>query len=265
LGTALGQPFVPDNRPGAGSNIASAYAAKAPADGYTLLLGTAASHGMNPALYKDPGYNPNDFEGVGILSTVPMAIAVTPGSGINSLQELIAASKSRKLSVALPSNMSTVVDELLKSRAGSSMLQVPYKGSSSALADILGNHVDVIIDTVTSLRPQVRAGKLVPLALTSRTPSELMPGVKPIAEFFPDFEVTGWQVLFVPKGTPRAVVTLLNNEIKKIQAIPEVRNRILSLGFDPGTVSEPAEVAAFVKAELIKWDKLIKSANLKAD
>lgn len=265
LAQELGQPFVPDNRVGAGGNVGTAAASKAAPDGYTLLIGTAATHALNLALYRDPGYDPKDFEVVGMLGKVVMVVAVLPSTGIRTLPELVAASKAQKLDIALPSTMATLVDELLKSRAGSRMLQVPYKGSAAAVTDVLGNHVKVIVDTVTSLRPQVQAGKLVPLAVTTRTPSELMPGVKPVADYFPEFEVTGWQAVFVPKGTPRAIINKLNAEIKKIHALPEVRSQILAAGFDPGTVGDPAQLTEFIQSERQKWDRIIKSANLKAE
>lgn len=265
LAQSLGQSFVPDNRVGAGGNIGSAAAAKSAPDGYTLLIGTAATHALNLALYKDPGYDASDFEVVGMLGKVVMVIAVPAGSGVTSLPDLIAKSKGGSLNVALPSTMATLVGELLKNRGGSSMVAVPYKGSAAAVADALGNHVQVIIDTVTSLRPHVQSGKIVPLAVTTLTPSELLPGVKSVAEYFPGFEVTGWQAVFVPKGTPKPVIDKLNLEIKKIHGTSEARQKILSLGFDPGTVGEPAQLAEFVRSEREKWDRIIKAANLKAE
>lgn len=267
LSQNLGQSFVPDNRPGAGGNIGAALAAKSRPDGYTLLVGTAATHALNFALYKDPGFDPErDFEAVGLLGKVVMVVAVSPQARVSSLAELIAKSKSGSLDIALPSTMATLVHELLKTRGGSVLVGVPYKGSAAAVTDILGNHINAIVDTVTSLRPQIQAGKAVALAVTSPTPTELLPGVKSVAEQgMPGFEVTGWQIVFVPKGTPREIIHTLNAEIKKIHSAPETRKQLLAQGFDPGAVGNPAELNEFVRVEREKWNRIIKAANMKAE
>lgn len=267
LGKELGQSFVVENRVGAGGNIGTALAAKAPADGYTLLLGTAATHALNPSMYSSVGYDPEkDFEPIGMLGRVTMAIAAPPGTGVTNIQELIAKSRSAKLDVAIPNTMSNLVQELITRRGGGAMTSVPYKGSAAAMTDALGGHVNVVIDTAAALQPHVASGKFVALGVTSLTPSQVLPGVKPVAEQgLPGFEVTGWFAFFAPKGTSHDVITRLNGALKRVSAQPETHKALLGAGFDTSPVGEPAQIAIFIRDERVKWDRIIKAANIKAD
>ena len=267
LGKELGQAFVIDNRVGAGGNIGTAAAAKSPNDGYTLLVGTAATHALNQAMYSSVGFDAEkDFDPVGLLGRVTMAIGVNPASGIRTLAELISRSKAGKLNVGLPSTMASLVQELLARRGGSAMVSVPYKGSPAAINDLMGNHVQVIVDTAQALQPHINVGKIVPLGVTGLTHSELLPNVKTVEEQgMPGFEVTGWFMLFAPKGTPADIINKLNAAIKKVQANPETSKQLLAAGFDLATAGEPAQLSEFIRSEREKWGAIIKAAGIRAE
>jgi tripartite-type tricarboxylate transporter receptor subunit TctC len=268
LQEALGQQVIIDNKPGAGGNIGTADAARAAPDGYTLLMGTVATQTMNEFLYPSVGYDSQkDFEPIALVGMLPMVISANPSFAANSVAELVAAAKAKpdKIDIALPSTTARLVFELLKDRSGAPLFGVPYKGSATAMQEVTGGQLPVIIDTATATRGQVAGGKLKPLGITTLKSSELMPGVKSVAEQgFPGFEVTAWNALYAPKGTPKAIVDRINAEIAKILAQPETRQRLLQIGFEPagGTAGE---LAVFEKREREKWGPLIKAAGLKGD
>ena len=268
LTKSLGQNFFVDNRPGAGGNLGSEAAAKSPPDGYTLIMGTNASHAANEFMYAAIAFDPEkDFEPISLMGMLPMVISANPGFAANDLRELLAAARAKpdSINVALPSTTARVVFELLKSRAGAALFPVPYRGSAPAMTDVMGGQVAVTIDTVTATRPLVRAGKLRALAITSAAASELLPGVASVAEQgVAGFEVTAWNALFAPRGTPSTIVDLLNAEMAKVLAQKETRERLLQIGFEPvgGT---PRQLGEFVRTERQKWGQIIRSAQIKAD
>lgn len=268
LTKALGQQVYVDNKPGAGGNIGTAEAARSPNDGYTLLMGTVATQTMNEFLYPSVGYDSQkDFEPVALVGMLPMVISANPPFPANSVAEVVAAAKAKpdKIDIALPSTTARLVFELLKDKSGAPLFGVPYKGSATAMQEVTGGQLPLIIDTATATRGQVAGGKLKPLGITTLKSSELMPGVKSVAEQgFPGFEVTAWNALYAPKGTPKAVVDRINAEVTKILAQPETRQRLLQIGFEPAGGS-PQDLAAFEKRERDKWGPLIKAAGLKGD
>jgi tripartite-type tricarboxylate transporter receptor subunit TctC len=268
LGKALGQTFYVENKPGAGGNIGAEAAAHAPADGYTLLMGTNATQTMNEFLYSSLGYAPDkDFAPVMLVGRLPMVIAANPSFSANSVSELVAAAKAApdKINVAQPSNTARLVFELLKEKSGAPLFGVPYKGSGTAMTEVMGGQVQTIIDTVTALRGHVASGKLKALGITTLKPTELMPGVKPVAEQgLPDFEMVGWAAAYAPQGTPRPIVDKLNAELAKILDRPETRQQLLQLGLEPAG-GTPAALAAFETSERTKWAPVIKAAGLKGD
>ncbi|MBI2741706.1 MAG: tripartite tricarboxylate transporter substrate binding protein [Rhodospirillales bacterium] len=268
LTKALGQQVFVDNKPGAGGNIGTADAARSPNDGYTLLMGTVATQTMNEFLYPSVGYDSQkDFEPIALVGMLPMVISANPSFAANSVAELVAAAKAKpdKIDIALPSTTARLVFELLKTQSGAPLFGVPYKGSATAMQEVTGGQLPVIIDTATATRGQVAGGKLKPLGITTLKSSELMSGVKSVAEQgFPGFEVTAWNALYAPKGTPKAIVDRLNAEIAKILAQPETRQRLLQIGFEPAS-GTPEQLAAFEKRERDKWGPLIKAAGLKGD
>ena len=206
LSKALGQTFYVDNKPGAGGNIGTEAAAHSPADGYTLLMGTNGTQTMNEFLYASPGFDPaKDFTPIMLVGLLPMVIAANPSFAANSVAELVAAAKARpdKVDVALPSTTARLVFELLKERTGAPLFGVPYKGSATAITEVMGGQVQTMVDTVTALRGHITSGKLKALGITTLKPSELLPGVKTVAEQgVPGFETTGWIALYAPRGTP---------------------------------------------------------------
>jgi tripartite-type tricarboxylate transporter receptor subunit TctC len=268
LGKALGQTFYVDNKPGAGGNIGTEAGARAAPDGYTLTMGTVATQSMNEFMYSNPGYDPaKDFAPIILVGMLPMVISANPSVPVNSISELVAAAKARpdKIDVALPSTSARIVFELLKERTGAPLFGVPYKGSATAMTEVMGGQVQLIIDTATATRGHAAAGKLKPVAITTLKSSELLPGVKSVAEQgVPGFEMTAWNALYAPHGTPQPIVDKLNAEVAKILAQPETRQRLLQLGFEPAG-GTPAELAAFEKQERSKWGPLIKAAGLKGD
>jgi tripartite-type tricarboxylate transporter receptor subunit TctC len=268
LGKALGQQVYVDNKPGAGGNIGTADAARSPGDGYTLLMGTNATQTMNEFLYPSVGYDAaKDFEPITLVGMLPMVISANPSFAVNSVAELVAAAKAKpdKIDIALPSTTARLTFELLKEKSGAPLFGVPYKGSATAMQEVTGGQLPVVIDTATATRGQVTGGKLKPLGITTLKPSELLPGVKTVAEQgFPGFEVTGWAALYAPKGTPQAIVDRLNKEVVAILAQPEVRQRLLQIGLEP-VGGSPDELAAYEKRERDKWGPLIKAAGLKGD
>jgi tripartite-type tricarboxylate transporter receptor subunit TctC len=268
LNKALGQAFIVDNRAGAGGNIGVSMAAHADPDGYTLVMGTNATHSMNKYLYQSIGFDPvKDFSAIILVGELPMVIAASPTFAANSLGELISLAKSKpeKIDVALPSNSSKVVFELLKMRADAPLFSVPYKSSASALTDVIGGQVPLLIDTVTATRAQVASGKLKALAITTRTTSKLMPGVKSVMEQgVPDFEMTAWNALYAPRGTPQPIIDRLNSEMVKILALPETQRFLLELGFEPGG-GTARHLEEFSQTDREKWEKVIKSAGIRAE
>ena len=264
----LGQPIVIENRAGAGGNLGTAVADKAQADGYTLTMGTNATHVLNQYLYpKLPFDAEKDFEPIVLVGTFPMVMAVNAASPLNSVTDLVAGVQRKTVAfdIAMPSTSARLVVELLKDRSGVPLVGIPYKGSGNAMNDVLGGQLPVIVDTPTALRGQLAAGKVRAIGVTSSSPSSLVPGVRPIAEQgFNGFEVFAWNGLFAPRGTPPQVITLLNGSMNKALARPEVRQRLLELGFEPAGGSA-LRLKAFTWAERKKWEPLIKAAGIRAD
>ncbi len=268
LTTALGHNFLVENRPGAGASLGTEALAKSNPDGYTLGIGTAGTHTMNPSLYPSIGYDPDkDFEPIILTGMLPLMVAAYPGFPANSIQELIALAKAKPdtLNVALPAPPQRIAFEMLRQQAGAPLFGVPYKGSATALPEVMSGQVPLIVDSITALRPHVNSGKLKALGVTSLKSSDLMPGVKSVAEQgLPGFELTAWNAFFAPKGTPAAVVSLLNAEVRKILADPDTRQRLMALGFEVAG-GTPQELAERVRTEREKWSRIIRSANIKAE
>ena len=193
-----------------------------------------------------------------------MVISAAPSFAGNSVTDLIAAAKAKpdKVDIALPSTTARVIFEFLKEKTGAPMYGVPYKGSATAMTDVLGGQVPLIIDTVTAVRTQIDDGKLKALGITVLKPSELLPGVKTVAEQgVPNFEMAGWNAFYAPRGTPQAIIDLLNSEFAKALAQPETRKRMHELGLDPAG-GTPADLAKFEAQERAKWGPVIKATGL---
>ena len=272
LGKALGTPIVIDNKGGAGGSVGSAIAARAPADGYNIMGGTISSHAINVSLYNKIDYDPiKSFVPVAMLGSGPLVLVVPASSPYKTLADVLAAAKAKSgsggLSSASPGTGTSphMALELLAFQSGTKLTHVPYKGSGPALQDLLGGQVDMMFDTALVVGPQIQAGKLRPIAVTSSKRLESLPDVPTIAEAGQKgFDMGSWHAVFAPAGTPQPIVDRLHAEIMKVVATPEVQARLKAFGMIPSTMS-PAELGAFQKAEVAKWAQVIKAAGIRAD
>lgn len=216
----LGQPIVIDNRPGAGGNLGTEIAGQAAGDGYTLTMGTNATHALNQFLYAKVPFNAEkDFTPIGLVGTFPMVVAVNASAPFKSVKEVLDMAKRdpRAADIAMPSTTARLVVELLKQKTTVPLFGVPYKGSANAMTDLMGNQLPLIVDTPTSLRPHLASGKIRAVGITSAKESSLVPGVQPVAsQGLEGFEVIAWNALYAPKGTPTAVVETLNKALNKV-------------------------------------------------
>jgi len=271
LGEALGFPVLVENRPGTAGGVGSEYVAKSAPDGYTLLGGTISSHAINASLYSRLPYDPlKDFVPVTMLVTLPNMLVVNPSLPVNNVKELIAWLKANpgKASFGSSGNGTSIhlAGELFKSVTATEMQHIPYKGSSQVITALLGGELQLAFDNITTAWPQARAGKLRALGVTLRVRSSIAPDVPTIEEAggLPGFEVGSWQGLFVPAGTPPAIVNRLNTEVVKILRTPDIRQKFIDLGCEPiGNTSE--EFTAVVRAEVAKWAKVVKDSGARVD
>ena len=264
----LSQPIVIDNRGGAGGNIGTGMAARAPADGYTFLLGTNATNAANEFLYSDPGYSAKDFAGVAMLGLLPMVICSTsPDLPDNSIAQLIEKARAQPdtLNVGLTSTTARVVHAEFVKAAQAPLFGVLYKSSGQAMNDVLGQQISLMIDTVTATRAYVQSGKLHALGITSPKESVLLPGIKTVAEQgVPGFSVVAWDAVFAPRGTPAPIVERMSQLIQAALKQPELRQKLLDNGVEPLEMG-PAQLDAFIQVERDKWGGAIKEAGIHAD
>jgi tripartite-type tricarboxylate transporter receptor subunit TctC len=262
----LGQPVVIDNKPGAGTAIGAKHVALAKPDGYTLLMGTVSSQAINPAIAK-VGYDPvKDFVAISPVAAIPFVLVANPSLPASNLGELIALAKASPGKIAYASagagTSNHLAGELLASAAQVNLLHVPYKGSAPALNDVLAGHVPIMFDLLATSLPNVQAGKLKALAVTSRERTALLPNVPTARESgLRDFEVTAWFGIFAPAGTPAPVVTRLNTDLTAVLQAPDLQKHLRELGADPETGS-PEAYARFVRSEAGKWSAVTQKAGL---
>ncbi|MGE8375000.1 MAG: Bug family tripartite tricarboxylate transporter substrate binding protein [Diaphorobacter nitroreducens] len=270
LTTELGQSVVVDNKPGAGGNIGGSLAAKAAADGYTLFMGTVGTHAINQSLYKKMPFDPvKDFAPLSRVATVPNLLVAHPSQPFKTVKELIAYAKANpgKITFGSPGSGASphVSGELFKSMTGTDLLHIPYKGSAPAMTDLLGGQTSVMFDNMPSAIQHVRSGKLRPIAVTTAKRSPELPDVPTIAEAgVPGYEATSWFGMFAPAGTPKPVLDKLHAALIKVLNQADVKKKIAEQGGD--VVAEtPAQFAAFIQAESVKWGKVVKESGATAD
>jgi tripartite-type tricarboxylate transporter receptor subunit TctC len=269
LTEAWGQQVVVDNRAGGNANIGALVVAKAPTDGYTLLLGNA-NFTINPALIKDMPFNPvKDFAPVTLLANVTNMLAVHSSLPVKSVKELIAYAKARpgQLNFASPGagTSSHLGGELFRSMAGIDVVAIHYKGATPAMTDLIGGQVSFTITSMLSVMPHVKSGRLRALGVTTLKRSPAMPELPTIAESgLPGFEATNWYGVLTTAGTPKPIVDRLNQELVRIVATPDVREKFSQQGAEPET-DTPAEFERFIKAEITKWAKVVREAGIKPE
>ncbi len=265
----LGQTVVVDNKPGAGGNIGSDFVAKAPADGYTLVMGTVGTHSINGALYSKMPYDMvKDFVPVAHVASAPNLLVVTNDLPVKSVAELIAYMKANpnKLSFGSPGIGTSVhvSGELFKSMTGTTMTHVPYKGRQFAIPDLVGGQIQLMFDNMPSALPMVKEGKIRALAQTTAKRSGAAPDVPTVAETVPGFEATTWFAVFAPAGTPRDIVAKVNAEMARVFKLPEVQDKLKAIGLEPW-ISTPEELGRYQAAEIVKWAKVVKDSGAKAE
>lgn len=265
-----GQQVVIDNRSGAGGNIGSDLAAKAAPDGYTLLMGYVGPLTINPSLYRKMPYDTvKDFAPVTAIASSTLILAAHPATAIKSIKELIARAKSGQSTLSFASagngTPAHLAGELVNAMAGIRIQHVPHKGAAPVVTELLGNQVPLGIAALPAVIQHVKAGRLNALGVSSAKRSIFAPDVPTIAESgLPGYEVENWQGLLVPAGTPRGIVNKLHTETVKILQSQDVKDRLYSQGFEIGT-STPEQFATYLKADIVKWAKLVKSSGASID
>jgi tripartite-type tricarboxylate transporter receptor subunit TctC len=265
----LGQPVMVDNKPGAGGNIGADIVAKAPPDGYTVVMGTVGTHSINGALYRQMPYDMvKDFAPLGHVASAPNLLVVTNELPVKNVAELISYMKANpnKLSFGSPGIGTSVhvSGELFKAMTGTQMTHVPYKGRQFAIPDLVGGSIQVMFDNMPSALPMAKEGKIRALAQTTATRSAAAPDVPTVAETVPGFEATTWFAMFAPAGTPKEIVARLNAEMQRVFKLPDVVDKMKTLGLEPW-ISTPEELARYQASEITKWAKVVKDSGAKAD
>lgn len=266
----LGQPIVVENLGGAGGNVGSAIAAKAPADGYTLLYGTNGTLAINHSIYKAPGFSPTkDFDPVTQLTSIAAMVVVRPGLPVNSMAELTKLLKANpgKYTFGSAGNGTTshLAGEIYKSSAGLAVVHIPYRGGAQAMTDLVGGQVDMMIEVMPSAAPQARAGRVKPLAVSTAKRAPGWPDVQTIAESgLKGFDVSAWDAIVVPVGTPKFIIDKLNAAIRTALTDPELRAQLAARGTEvaPGT---PEELTRHITSNLTLWGDAVKRSGASVD
>ena len=265
----LGQPVLIDNKPGAGGVLGSEAAARAPGDGYTMIVGNAGSHGINAAIYTKLSYDVlKDFVPVALLCTAPNVMVVGPATKVKTVGEFVSFAKGQAGKINYASggvgSSSHLSAELLKSMAGVEMTHVPYKGAAPAVAAVMADEVNVMIGNLPPLLPQIKAGRVQALAVTTTRRHPSLPDVPTLADSLAGFETVAWFGVLAPAGTPKAVVDRINTLVNQALEQPDVKARLATLGCDPAP-STPEAFAARVTGDVTRWKKLAAEKNIRAD
>jgi len=265
-----GQSVVVDNRPGAGGNIGADLVAKSPPDGYTILMGALSTHAVNPSLYGKMPYDAvKDFAPISLVAITPNVLVVNASLPVNSAKEFVAYAKanSGKLAFGSGSNGSAghLAGELFKVDTGTDIVHVPYKGGAPATQALLAGDTQFMFDNLANAMPQVKAGKLKALAVTTALRSKLAPELPTMAEAgLPGFDISTWFGLLAPAGTPKDVIAKWNAEVTKILNSPDMRERLTAQGAEPAPTT-PEQFAAFIQSEIPKYARIVKISGAKVD
>jgi tripartite-type tricarboxylate transporter receptor subunit TctC len=269
-GAALGTTFVVENKPGAGGGMGTDFTAKAAPDGYTIQGGTISSHAINVSLYSKLPYDPiKNFQPITMIGSMPNVLVVRADSPHKTVQDVIAAVKNKPGSLNYASSGNGTSQHLsgvfFEQMTGGKMVHVPYKSSAESLQALLsGQGAELIFENLAPALPHIQAGKLRALGVTSAKRSSTVPDIPAIAETLPGFDIVSWQAIFAPAGVPKPIVDRLASEMIKAVSDPEIKSKLVAQGIEPGGMT-PAELAAFQKAEIDKWARVIKTANIKVD
>ena len=265
LQAKFGQPVVVENRAGAGGNIGTAAVAKAPKDGYTILIGTVSTHAINSFLYKNLQYDTEkDFQPVSLIARLPNMLVVNPKIPAKTTAEVIDYLKKNPDKLSYGSSgagtSTHLASELFQLKTGTKMTHVPYRSSGDVMNNLIGGHIDLAFDNMTLAWPQAQSGKLVAIAVTSTQRSATAPDVPTVAETLPGFDATSWHGVFVPAGTPRPIVDTLAAEVKRIFTAPDVQKNLVEVGAVASPMT-PEEFTTFISAERAKWQEVVKASG----
>ena len=261
-------PFIVENRAGAGGNIGAAAVARAPKDGYTLLVGTVSTHAINPFIYKNLTHDTDkDFQPVSLIARLPNMLVVNPKVPAKTVAELVDYLKKNPDKFNYGSSgvgtSTHLAAELFQIKTGTKMTHVPYRSSNEVMTALIGGHIDLAFDNITLAWPQAQAGKVHALGVTSTTPSATAPDVPPVAASIAGFDATSWHGLFAPAGTPQPIVNTLAAEVKRIFEQPTVQKNLSDVGAVPSPMS-PDQFKAFIAAERAKWKEVVDAAKVEA-
>ena len=267
LQAKLGKPFIVENCGGAGGNIGAAAVARAPKDGYTLLVGTVSTHAINPFIYKNLTYDTQkDFQPVSLIARLPNLLVVSPKVPAKTVAELVAHLKSNEGKLSYGSSgvgtSTHLASELFQIKTGTKMVHVPYRSSGDVMNALMGGHIDLAFDNMTLAWPQAKAGTMRAIAVTSTARSDVAPEVPPVADTLAGFDATSWHGVFAPAGTPRPIVDKLAAEVKRIFEAPDVQKNLAEVGAVASPMT-PDDFVAFIAAERKKWQEVVEAANVK--
>lgn len=268
MSAKIGRTVIVENKAGASGNIAAASVAQSVADGSTLLF-VASSHATNATLYKKLNFDTvNDFASIGLVATTPYVLVVHPQVPAKNVGEFVSHLKKSPdpllYATASQGTGQHIAAEFFKKMAGVEMSQIPYRGSAAAMPDVLSGRTPVMFDNVAVMTPHIRSGAVRALAVTSTKPSALLPGVPPLSDFYPGYEIQGWFALLAPSKTPSATVLKLNAALNAVVKEESFQKRLVELGAEP-LGGSGAEADSFIRTEISRWEKVIRAANITLD